>query len=614
LSSGPGIWTQIPPPPADYGGTTASGGGFIVPHVSGGRLFLFMSDRRTVHFAAGEPAATSDWTRVEDAKCHIDPHGLSISPDFNRYVPPDPPPQNFGRILLVNDGGANFSTDGAQTWSNGRDLSTLGLVNVSINILRDKPPAICFGTGDNSGFSSPDGGMHWETQDYVGGDNDCCFADPVQPARLFVFAPRSSGGGNIFVYSGSGNNPPDASYATSQRKTVPYPPSLPDPDVDDKARGSNIVSDFVGVGYRPLVLTAPGESPRPDGDFITIRFTAREALLLRTTRIKEITSPDHWVTSASQESPSVKVFQQGPPLPSPHCCAVQAAGGHTSPVYYVSDSRVGDFPGLMRLWKWRAGMTSWQQIVPGPPVNATPLPSIARRFFVDPYRPSLIYVLDTNHMCRSEDGGNTWTIDRSLEQALTENGVFPFDVPYDGNPLQALVRDMLFDPGLPGTRYAVGPAGVFHTVDGVTWHPLLRSIALAMRPISAVYDYISCNRAIYLATSNRGLLRITELPHDWTFPMDSLQAVEGIVSLLRVHNKGTKYGPPHDKIDAEVIVHLDTQPEKAFGFKLRRDANEPVASGMLDLLRDAFGRGSRVRLEFVRVGCRIGRIVRVIEP
>ncbi len=59
-------------------------------------------------------------------------------------------------------------------------------------------------------------------------------------------------------------------------------------------------------------------------------------------------------------------------------------------------------------------------------------------------------------------------------------------------------------------------------------------------------------------------------------------------------------------------MFLDTQPEKAFGLKLRTDANRPVAEGMLGLLRDAFNRNLVVRLEFTRTGCRTGRIVRVI--
>jgi hypothetical protein len=610
-SGAPGTWRQLPAPRKDYDGTTASGGGFIVAHVtSEGRLYLFASDRRTVHFAASEPTSQSDWTRVEDGHCHMDPHGLALTPDFHRRLPSGPEPPRYGRILLVNDGGANYSTDGARTWRNGRGLSTLSLVNVAINPVAGKPPAICMGMGDNSGFSSPDGGQHWETQDYVAGDNDCCVADPREPSRLFVFAPRH-GDGSVFVYSGSGGNPPDASHGTSQRKTIPCPPRLP--EVDAKKFGSNIVSSYYHAGYRPLVLTPRGEQPRADGDFIAIRFTAQQALLLRTTRVSAISSPNDWVTSATAESPSVKVFQQGPPLPSADVCVVQASGGHTSPVYYVGDPRAGGFGGQMRLWKWTAGMTDWQQLVPGPLVRGTPVPAIARRYFVDPYRPSLLYVLDRDHVRRSDDGGATWVVDTPLERALTENGAFPFDIPDDGNPGEALVRDMLFDPDRPGCRFAVGPAGVFHTLDGLRWVALLRSSAMAIRPNNAAYDIASCPRALYVATSNRGLLRLSPIAPDWDYPMDSLQAAQGKITLLRVHDKGSGYGPPQDRLDAEVVVWLDTEPEKAFGFQLRDDADKAVARGMLDALRDAFNRGARVRLEFSRSGCRTGRIIRVIQ-
>jgi hypothetical protein len=62
-----------------------------------------------------------------------------------------------------------------------------------------------------------------------------------------------------------------------------------------------------------------------------------------------------------------------------------------------------------------------------------------------------------------------------------------------------------------------------------------------------------------------------------------------------------------------VIIWLDTEPDKAFGFQLRDDANRLAAEGMLKLLRDSFNRGSRVRIDFSRTTCRTGRIVRVIE-
>ena len=71
---------------------------------------------------------------------------------------------------------------------------------------------------------------------------------------------------------------------------------------------------------------------------------------------------------------------------------------------------------------------------------------------------------------------------------------------------------MLFDPDRPGARFAVGPAGVFHTLNGVTWTHLILSEAMAMRPNNAAYDFVSCPRALYVATSNRGLIRASWAP------------------------------------------------------------------------------------------------------
>lgn len=82
-------------------------------------------------------------------------------------------------------------------------------------------------------------------------------------------------------------------------------------------------------------------------------------------------------------------------------------------------------------------------------------------------------------------------------------------------------------------------------------------------------------------------------------PADAaLLQTSGKVTLLRVHDVGTKYGPPGDQIDVEVIFHLDSQPGKAFGFKLRDDTNRPVRQGMLDLLRDAFRHNWTVTTDF----------------
>jgi tyrosinase len=90
-----------------------------------------------------------------------------------------------------------------------------------------------------------------------------------------------------------------------------------------------------------------------------------------------------------------------------------------------------------------------------------------------------------------------------------------------------------------------------------------------------------------------------------------LCATEGRPTLLRVHDIGTRYGPPTDQLDVEVVLCLDSEPGRAFGFTLRADDNEPPHAGMLDLLRDAFSWDRRVRINYVRTGSCNGRIVRV---
>lgn len=73
---------------------------------------------------------------------------------------------------------------------------------------------------------------------------------------------------------------------------------------------------------------------------------------------------------------------------------------------------------------------------------------------------------------------------------------------------------------------------------------------------------------------------------------------KGRITFLRVHDVGTGYGPPSDYIDVEVVVQLDSQPGKAFGFQLRNDNYLPARQGMLDLLRDAFSNNFPVLIDY----------------
>lgn len=86
----------------------------------------------------------------------------------------------------------------------------------------------------------------------------------------------------------------------------------------------------------------------------------------------------------------------------------------------------------------------------------------------------------------------------------------------------------------------------------------------------------------------------------------------GRLSLLRVHNKGTKFGPPIDQIDVEVVFKLKSHPDKAFGFTLRDDANGPAHRGMLDLLRSGFDHNWTVSTDAeIGTGKKNGKSIRV---
>jgi hypothetical protein len=91
-----------------------------------------------------------------------------------------------------------------------------------------------------------------------------------------------------------------------------------------------------------------------------------------------------------------------------------------------------------------------------------------------------------------------------------------------------------------------------------------------------------------------------------------LLGANGRITFLRVNDVGTGYGPPNDYCDCEVILKLDTQPGKAFGFQLRNDNASPARWAMYDLLRDAFNSNQPVWIEYnIDPGKNHGIITRV---
>jgi hypothetical protein len=67
----------------------------------------------------------------------------------------------------------------------------------------------------------------------------------------------------------------------------------------------------------------------------------------------------------------------------------------------------------------------------------------------------------------------------------------------------------------------------------------------------------------------------------------AMENVQGLVTMLRVQEVGSGYGPANDHLDVEVVFTVSSLPERAFGFQLRTDANRLVRQAMLDLLRMA---------------------------
>jgi len=89
-------------------------------------------------------------------------------------------------------------------------------------------------------------------------------------------------------------------------------------------------------------------------------------------------------------------------------------------------------------------------------------------------------------------------------------------------------------------------------------------------------------------------------------------SAKGNVKLLRVNERGDAFGSQSDRITAEVILQLVGDDRRSFGFRMLADANLPVRSGYLDLLRDALNHGHTVNIEFdIEDGKTKGTIVRL---
>ena len=158
-------------------------------------------------------------------------------------------------------------------------------------------------------------------------------------------------------------------------------------------------------------------------------------------------------------------------------------------------------------------------------LGRTPEATSAFRFFVSPYQPNVVYIIDADHVRRSDDFGLTWIVDSNLERQLTWNYQIPISITDPsglitdngggvGDFFDVLITDMKFDPNNPLIRFAVGRGGAFYTNDGVNWVQLLHTGALSGRPSSCYYDFITKpdDPALYVAFAGRSVVKISQLP------------------------------------------------------------------------------------------------------
>jgi hypothetical protein len=463
-----------------------------------------------------EPAAPSDWHRLGDG--HVDLHGFLLSPDFRAEIKNGSYQPGTGRLWMLTDGGIYRSTNGGLNFNPADNVATLSCLSVAGVAIAGKGVALSLNSGDNDGFFSMNGGQNWSYQQYGGGDNDCAFADPLRPHAMMVFTPRWDTAGNVpehtkdgqtvSVYQTSPGNLPNAGAGGHDRKAVTGPPTVPDGEPSRDIW--NASSGYGERGSRPIVLKLAGEIAPAQGDYIFI-LNPNDAhpLLVRTQNIFDIKHREEWITTATGPGQAANVFLQGPPLPEARLGVLQAAGGHANSVYFVG--------GNGNLWTWTAGAANWRQIVPAPAVQGKSAGAqSATRFFVHPYQPRAIYILDTDHVKRSDDGGQTWNVDQNLETQLTWNHQIP--ISSDDNPagigehFDLILTDMQFDPNFFGARFAIGSGGAFMTIDGVNWTRLLHTAALSGRPSSCYNDSLSeATATLYVAFAGRSLVKIPGL-------------------------------------------------------------------------------------------------------
>jgi len=202
-------------------------------------------------------------------------------------------------------------------------------------------------------------------------------------------------------------------------------------------------------GHQPMVLTMPGGETEPRGDFVVVAPTDSVAspppnsIPLRVWRKRNLSSDTTaWTEEGLRQGKNnASILLPESRLPD-GATVIQAAGGHHNPTYYVADlawadgtpapfaDRAQDHH-LFRSHRASDGvLDGWDCIVPGPATpgvhdghcTSSTTTAVQRAWFFasDPYNANVVYIVDTNGVKLTVDGGNTWQPVDSLDGWLTE--------------------------------------------------------------------------------------------------------------------------------------------------------------------------------------------------
>lgn len=95
-----------------------------------------------------------------------------------------------------------------------------------------------------------------------------------------------------------------------------------------------------------------------------------------------------------------------------------------------------------------------------------------------------------------------------------------------------------------------------------------------------------CNMFLMIGLLSSIPFALADTPASLTAEHGHAVTASGKLTLFRAQVKGLEIGSDKDRLDAEVLVTLDSQPDKVYGVRLHED--EPSAREIINTLREAY--------------------------